>query len=56
MAFGGPYDTEADFNGFLLAQLDPHPARDHSRLPELRFTHADLGPHNILVENGQRGL
>lgn len=52
MAFGGPYDTEADFNGFLLAQLDPLTA-DIQRETiaaclkanhELRFTHADLMP------------
>lgn len=61
MAFGGPYDTETDFNDFLLAQLDPLTA-DIQRETiaaclkanhELRFTHADLGPHNILVENGR---
>ncbi|KAL3473712.1 kinase-like domain-containing protein [Aspergillus californicus] len=57
----GPFDTEQAFNKFILQEV-------HDRTPdilrelikeavldthEIVFTHSDLAPRNILVENGQ---
>jgi serine/threonine protein kinase len=60
--FGGPFGTESEFNEWLVSLI--HPESMQYRGPfyidtirnclgkynhQLRFTHGDLGPHNILV-------
>jgi hypothetical protein len=57
---GGPFKTEADFNNHLVSHLRGSFAevakskeftpREHSNF---YFTHSDLHPTNILVENGR---
>lgn len=63
---GGPFSTEAEFNGWLLSRLVHHPesvGKDHagsffvetlkSAMREnhkWRLTHGDMGPHNVLVD------
>lgn len=58
-AVGGVCSTESDFNNFLLSQLHPL-TKDVQRETikcclrsnhEIRFTHGDFGPHNILVDS-----
>ncbi|TVY86399.1 hypothetical protein LAWI1_G007874 [Lachnellula willkommii] len=49
---GGPFQSEAEFNNFIITQerlRDPC----HSRHHNICFTHADLNPNNILVEEGR---
>ena len=61
---GGPFPTEAEFNRWLISLIHPKQEQwfsgfytammknsmrdDH----KWRLTHGDMGPHNILVENG----
>lgn len=62
---GGPFSTEAEFNSWLLSLLATETEefyldfcvetlkssmRDNHKW---RLTHGDMGPHNILVENGR---
>ncbi|KAL2856775.1 hypothetical protein BJX68DRAFT_229451 [Aspergillus pseudodeflectus] len=57
---GGPFKTEADFNNHLASHLGGSYAkvaewreftpREHSKF---YFTHSDLHPTNLLVENGR---
>lgn len=55
---GGPFNTEADFNNFLVSHINSTPARalgeenvpkDHRSV----FTHSDLHWSNILVDQGR---
>lgn len=68
---GGPFSTEAEFNGWLLSSLVNHPesaGQDHagsflietlkSAMKEnhkWRLTHGDIGPHNVLVDENDNG-
>ena len=57
----GPFKNEADFNDFLIDWAEPY--MDPEWLPEIRaqmrddhrtfFTHGDIAPRNIMVENGR---
>ncbi|EZF36348.1 hypothetical protein H109_04076 [Trichophyton interdigitale MR816] len=63
--FGGPFRTESEFNEWLVSLIHPESTQFHSSFyvetirsclkcnHQLRFTHGDLGFHNILVENGR---
>ena len=62
---GGPFENEALFNEFLCANIGPglpgivtDIARDSlaAKGHEIVFTHADLAPHNILVDDRDGGL
>lgn len=49
---GGPFQSESEFNNFIITQerlRDPC----HSRHHNICFTHADLSPNNILIEEGR---
>ncbi|TVY46552.1 hypothetical protein LOCC1_G005753 [Lachnellula occidentalis] len=49
---GGPFQSEAEFNDFVITQerfREPCHSRHHS----ICFTHADLNPNNILIEEGR---
>lgn len=58
---GGPFDTEADFNEFLFSWISPkapHTLRYHVKNAfrtdhEIVFTHGDLAPRNIMVNEGR---
>jgi len=57
---GGPFDTEAEFNEFIISRF--HPRINKSLINIIRqtlrtdhkilFTHGDISPRNILIENG----
>ena len=62
---GGPFATETELNNWMLSLVDPewvgslsdfyietikNSMKDNHRW---RFTHGDMGPRNILVENGR---
>ncbi|KAJ6007421.1 hypothetical protein N7540_011397 [Penicillium herquei] len=57
---GGPFDTEQQFNDFILGdivRLAPKILREHCRFAlydnhEIVFTHGDLALRNILVDGG----
>lgn len=63
--FGGPFSTESELNSWLLSLIDPESIQDQSDFyvetikscmkdnHQWRLTHGDMGPHNILVENGR---
>jgi aminoglycoside phosphotransferase len=63
--YGGPFDTEADFNEWLLSMIHQENINLHASFykdslkscmknnHKLHFTHGDLGVHNILAENGR---
>jgi aminoglycoside phosphotransferase (APT) family kinase protein len=58
---GGPFESEADFNEWQIAQLQPHTRSLHREIyssmhktdHKVVFSHCDLGFHNILVRDGQ---
>jgi aminoglycoside phosphotransferase (APT) family kinase protein len=58
---GGPFDTEVEFNNFLLSDTIPscpNILRDIARRSlrtdhEIVFTHGDFHPRNILVKDGR---
>lgn len=62
---GGPFATEAEFNDWLLSLVHSDSQQWHSDFyieslkacmkdnHRWRLTHGDIGPHNILVENGR---
>lgn len=62
---GGPFTTEAELNSWLLSLVHPDSREYHSDFyietlkasmrdnHKWRLTHGDIGPHNILVENGR---
>ena len=62
---GGPFSTEAELNSWLLSLIHPESEEWHSDFyaatvksgmkanHKWRFSHGDIGPHNILVENGR---
>ncbi|TGO40515.1 hypothetical protein BHYA_0036g00480 [Botrytis hyacinthi] len=55
---GGPFNTEADFNYFLVSHIDSTPARalGEENMPRTHrsvFTHSDLHWSNILVGQGK---
>jgi aminoglycoside phosphotransferase (APT) family kinase protein len=47
----GPFKSEADFNKHIIKQ-DRLKSQTHDRHHNICFSHADLSPSNILVENG----
>lgn len=54
---GGPFNTEAEFNNFVLDLLEGTPSKIRSALAggldvnsRIVFTHADLSPRNIIVK------
>ncbi|CAF9924965.1 MAG: hypothetical protein ALECFALPRED_002876 [Alectoria fallacina] len=61
----GPFSTEAELNNWLLSLIHPDYQEYHSDFfvetvkgsmrdnHKWRMTHGDMGPHNILVENGR---
>lgn len=61
----GPVSTEAELNSWLLSLFHPESEMYHSDFHvetiknsmrdnhKWRLTHGDMGPHNILVENGR---
>ncbi|TGO62029.1 hypothetical protein BOTNAR_0120g00150 [Botryotinia narcissicola] len=55
---GGPYNTEADFNNFLVSHIDSTPARalGEENVPRNHrsvFIHSDLHWSNILIDQGK---
>ncbi|TGO20033.1 hypothetical protein BTUL_0001g00400 [Botrytis tulipae] len=55
---GGPFNTEADFNNFLVSHIDSTPVRalGEENVPRNHrsvFTHSDLHWSNILVDQGK---
>ncbi|KAJ5143212.1 uncharacterized protein N7515_001999 [Penicillium bovifimosum] len=58
---GGPFDTEQQFNEFILGDIvksAPEILRHHAKFAlmdghEIVFTHSDFAPRNILVEGGR---
>ncbi|KAJ9485689.1 hypothetical protein VN97_g7656 [Penicillium thymicola] len=58
---GGPFDTEQEFNEFILrdmVSIAPDLLRHYAKFAlmddhEIVFTHSDLAPRNILVEGGR---
>lgn len=62
---GGPFSTEAELNNWLLSLVHPEWVKFFSDFyietikggmkdnHRWRFTHGDIGPHNILVANGR---
>jgi aminoglycoside phosphotransferase (APT) family kinase protein len=47
--WGGPFDTEKEFNDFLARDAPQRPTDNHA----IHFAHGDLSPRNIMVdENG----
>jgi len=65
--FGGPFRAESDFNEWLISLIHPDSHRFFASFfvdtirsslaslcsHQIRFTHGDLGMHNILVEGGR---
>ncbi|KAL3425310.1 phosphotransferase [Phlyctema vagabunda] len=59
--YGGPFDTESDFNQFLPSDFVPKAPRilrdiasqSLSTGHEIVFTHGDFDPRNILVRGGR---
>ncbi len=63
--FGGPFSTEAELNSWLISLIHPESVEWNSDFyvetiksgmrddHKWRFTHGDMGPHNVLVENGR---
>jgi hypothetical protein len=63
--YGGPFRTGSEFNEWLISLIHPESMGFYSSFyietvrncltcnHQLRFTHADIGPHNIMVENGR---
>lgn len=51
----GPFDSESDFNKELVTRDDHKAAveKAHSKTHRICFTHGDLSPSNIMVENGK---
>lgn len=58
---GGPFDTEAQFNEFILGdfvKIAPDMLRHYTKFAlmddhEIVFTHSDFAPRNILMEAGR---
>ncbi|KAJ5796421.1 uncharacterized protein N7518_004961 [Penicillium psychrosexuale] len=58
---GGPFDTEQEFNEFILGDIvdiAPDVLRHYAKFAlmdnhEIVFTHSDFAPRNILVEDGR---
>ena len=62
---GGPFATETELNSWLLSLIHPESLQYHSDFyvetikagmrdnHKWRLTHGDMGPHNILVDNGR---
>lgn len=62
---GGPFSAEPEFNNWLLSHMHPDSKEHDSDFyvetlqssmkdnHKWRLTHGDMGPHNILVENGR---
>ncbi|OQE22244.1 hypothetical protein PENFLA_c013G05316 [Penicillium flavigenum] len=58
---GGPFDTEQEFNEFILGdmvKIAPDLLRHYCKFAlmddhEIVFTHSDLAPRNILVDGGR---
>ncbi|KAM5466535.1 hypothetical protein MauCBS54593_005792 [Microsporum audouinii] len=63
--YGGPFKTESDLNEWLVSLIHPDSTRFFGSFyvetirnslmsnHQLRFTHGDLGMHNILVDKGR---
>lgn len=65
MEYDGPFKTESEFNDWLISLIHPESMKFHSTFyyetirnclksnHQLRFSHGDLGFHNILVQDGR---